>query len=423
MVSANPSLERGFADAVHGEPRSSTELSILAYRSRATVPLSELELYRLLRAAQARNRAEGLTGLLIYDHGCFLQWLEGPADGLARVWESIRRDVRHTAIDVLDRQQTQARVFPNWNLKLANRGAPRDGATRDCFDIAPDLLDGLRRRPEAASELLTKLTRVPVAAGSVPDLQTRAVLLGLVESVVIPGLALRHGVTWLGETALAVADPKVVELAHLLLQADPQAASALVRQLHAVAGSIEPMCATVFEPTARSLGDLWQADDCSEFDVTLGLCRLQTTLRQLDTGAARVAALGLPVVLVAPQPGEPHLLGAALDAELLWRAGWDMHTEFPATDAALEAMLAGTWFDALDLSLSAAFCREHWLPRLTETIAHARAASRNPALVVVVGGRVFGEQVDAGSRVGADASCVSSSQVEALILQALHKHG
>jgi hypothetical protein len=124
-------------------------------------------------------------------------------------------------------------------------------------------------------------------------------------------------------------------------------------------------------------------------------------------------------VLVAPQPGENHLLGAALDAEMLWQAGWDMHARFPESDAALQALLAETWFDALDLSLSTAFRREHWLPRITRTIAQARRASRNPALVVVVGGRLFGEERTAGQHVGANLCSASATHTVPLVLGAL----
>ncbi|MBV9656127.1 MAG: hypothetical protein JOZ42_16345, partial [Acetobacteraceae bacterium] len=75
--------------------------------------------------------------------------------------------------------------------------------------------------------------------------------------------------------------------------------------------------------------------------------------------------------------------------------------------------------DALDLSLSAAFGREHWLPRITDTIARARRASRNPALVVVVGGRAFTEG-DAGVRSGADVTSRTALHIDHSILQGLH---
>jgi hypothetical protein len=124
-------------------------------------------------------------------------------------------------------------------------------------------------------------------------------------------------------------------------------------------------------------------------------------------------------VLVAPQPGESHLLGAALDTELLGQAGWNAHAEFPATDDALKALVAGEWFDALDLSLSSALRREDAVPRLERTIATARLASRNPALVVVVGGRVFTEPGRLASSVGADVNASQVLRLEAAIEEVL----
>jgi predicted fused transcriptional regulator/phosphomethylpyrimidine kinase len=48
------------------------------------------------------------------------------------------------------------------------------------------------------------------------------------------------------------------------------------------------------------------------------------------------------------------------------------------------------------------------MPTVRQTIALARQASRNPALVVVVGGRIFAEEAGAGQAVGADAQMRSA---------------
>jgi len=144
--------------------------------------------------------------------------------------------------------------------------------------------------------------------------------------------------------------------------------------------------------------------------VAIGLCHLQSAMRRINDRLAPAAMPGFDArsVLVAPQPGERHMLCAALDSEILWQAGWDAYCAFPSTDKALQDLLAQEWFDALDLSLSASFRREHWLPRIAKTIAGARQASCNPALAIVIGGRLFSEQPDFSDAVGADA-CVYSS--------------
>jgi hypothetical protein len=197
--------------------------------------------------------------------------------------------------------------------------------------------------------------------------------------------------------------PQVEQLAHLLIATDESAAWALARELSAAAGPLEVARVAVVEPAARSLGDLWYHDDCSGLELDLGLLRLEAIVHEL-AGRAVAPALSNRVVLIAPQPGEPHLLGAALDTELLCHAGWATRAEFPATDAALQSLVADEWFDVLDLSLSTALRREGSLARLARTVASTRLASCNPALVVVVGGRVFAEREEVTAGVGADVN-------------------
>ena len=393
----------------------STWFSTLTYRSRSIGPVSELELQRLLRSAQIRNRSEGLTGLLIYDKGRFFQWLEGPAEGMKRVWDSLKRDPRHTDIEVMGNEPTAVRCFADWDMKLCKRPPGNDSAAGDAFDITPELIEGLYRHPDAAPALLARLAPIPPAAASsmFVDKPTGPALAALVKHLVIPRLVARHAL--LAQPALSAVGLRATELARLLIAVDPSGARALMVRLQPGALSAE-----LAEPTARALGDLWQADECSELDITFGLGRLQTAMRQAGASVVRRALPAPLAVLVAPAPGESHILLAALDADVLWNAGWDTNTEFPVDDAALGDMLAGAWFDALDLSLSATFRREHRLPRLAATIASARAASRNPALVIVVGGRVFGEPGDADVRIGADANVASSAQVETMILRGLN---
>jgi len=413
-------------------------LSTVTYRSRTVAPMSELELYRLLKAAQQRNHEEGVTGVMVYDGGWVFQQLEGPASGLNRVWDSIRRDPRHEHIEVLSDATARERRFANWDLKLSVHGAGAGQARRDVTEPPPELIGRLYRGEQQAHLLPSgwlESVQEPASASAdepalrAPDL-TRSTLSDLFRKVIVPRLLLAHP-----ETSPPPQAPETMRLARLLIAHDQQAAFAWVAAAYADQGSLATLARRVVEPAARSLGDLWQADDCSELEVTLGLTRLQSFVRHFQCDMPREARLRRPMVLVVPQPGELHMLGAALDAELLWRAGWNPRIEFPSDSEALDALVASTWVDALDLSMSTAFRREHKLPQLGETIAHARLASRNPNLVVVVSGRVFGTHGDTASTeaavprsgapkavragVGADASFASSSQVESTIEHAL----
>ena len=117
--------------------------------------------------------------------------------------------------------------------------------------------------------------------------------------------------------------PRATELAELLLAPDEAASLDLIRELRGQSMDVRHLYGPLLEPAARSLGDLWRDDICSEFDVTLGLIRLQTATRLLGVDASpRLPRGGEPRVLVVPAPGELHQLVAGFDTEWLSRAGW-----------------------------------------------------------------------------------------------------
>jgi methanogenic corrinoid protein MtbC1 len=423
--------------SVSAEMADPALLSKLVYRSRAAQPLSSLELYRLALAAQSRNRAEQITGVVLYDRDSFFQWLEGPADSLERMMRSIRNDPRHVDVEVLETQSAHTRLFTDWSMKLAATGEASESWRRDVMEPPAQIVADLRLNPHSAPLLLAGL--MPGAGGVSTDQVTEfrasssraplnhhaaAILKAVILETVVPELADKHGLARFRSRALP-ANARAAELADMLVASDQIAALELIKELQAETASSLLHYATLFEPAARRLGDLWSEDSCSEFDVALGLSRIQTAVRLLSTDLVRSRGRRVPgpEVLVAPEPGEFHRLGAALDSEVMWNVGWNPHCEYPADDHALQDLVSATWFDVLDLSLSAAFRREHWLPRLAKTIAQAREASRNPALVVVVGGRLFAEGGTEGAQVGADMASTTALHVDESIMQRLRKAG
>jgi len=413
-----------------GSGNSGRPLTTVVYRSRSVAPLPGPALQHLIQTARSRNQAEAITGVVLYDNTHFFQWLEGPLEGVERVMHSIHNDTRHTDLEILTRGNSDSRKFVGWDMKLAAPGAHALDLQDEVIEPPAEIIENLRKRPEAAPSLLVKLLSLPIAGafeGHQSALQARTtlgqasadVLKAVIAKSVIPMLLERHGPGAAMDERSPV-NPRVEQLAELLIAADQDAALELIRELRGQFGDPRDLYGPLFEPAARSLGDLWQGDLCSEFDVTLGLCRLQTAVRLLGADAPQAAAqVHRPNVLIAPVPGELHHLMAALDSQWLWSAGWAPHMEFPDTDRALQDMVAASWVDVLDLSLSAAFRRGDSLPRLAETIAQARRASLNPALLVIVGGRAFVEDRTAGFHVGANLASRSSENIDRRILSGM----
>lgn len=405
--------------------RSVAPLASIVYRSRAVKPLTDYDLYELVQAAQRKNSADSITGLMLYDEGQFYQWVEGPAENVMRLMRTIKRDPRHTDIEILSDKTTTERQFGDWKMRLATRGARSINSLHNVVVPSTTALADIHAHPDHAPDILAGLSNSPIteAPSNFPLRGSAgAILKDIIVSAVLPELVSRHndnearGAWPIDQRARALAD--------LLIGPDTEAALELLRTLQNNDGAITHLYETLIEPAARRLGDLWGSDLCSELDVSLGLSQLQRAVRVLNEEVMQPTipkGLYLPSILIVPEPGEVHMLSSVLDSDALTNAGWDPLLEFPTTDEALQDMMAGDWYDALDLSLSASFRRDSWLPRVTKTIALARHASRNPALVVIVGGRIFAEDRQACGQVGADAGSHTAMSASRTILDRLNK--
>jgi len=91
----------------------------LAYLIYASHPFGfdEAMLGGLLRQARRNNERDGITGALIVRHDLYLQWLEGPPETLAKLYERILVDDRHLGIQFLDGGPIAERRFGDWLMR------------------------------------------------------------------------------------------------------------------------------------------------------------------------------------------------------------------------------------------------------------------------------------------------------------------
>jgi lipopolysaccharide biosynthesis regulator YciM len=93
---------------------------LLVYVSSASQLFSEEELKALLLQSRENNTRLGLTGMLLYKDGNFMQALEGPDDAVETLYETIERDPRHQGVLQLTRQPIQDRRFAAWSMGFHN---------------------------------------------------------------------------------------------------------------------------------------------------------------------------------------------------------------------------------------------------------------------------------------------------------------
>ena len=91
-------------------------LTAIAYVSSALRELSDPELEALLAKARARNQQHEVTGALLYHDGSFLQYIEGPEEGLDVIYRHIMRAPEHYDIVELMRSPVAQRSFSDWEM-------------------------------------------------------------------------------------------------------------------------------------------------------------------------------------------------------------------------------------------------------------------------------------------------------------------
>lgn len=92
----------------------------LLYASEAVGVLPYGSLVGIMSHAQVQNPARGITGLLCYGSGQFLQALEGEREAVTALYHQIALDPRHDHCHLLSVTEIARRDFAEWSMKVVN---------------------------------------------------------------------------------------------------------------------------------------------------------------------------------------------------------------------------------------------------------------------------------------------------------------
>jgi hypothetical protein len=101
-----------------------SKLFRIAYVSTASKLFNSTELRDMLKESHARNQEAGITGMLLYKDGQFMQVLEGTPEAVTATFSRISRDSRHHGIMVLVKGAVQERRFPGWSMAFRDLNLP-----------------------------------------------------------------------------------------------------------------------------------------------------------------------------------------------------------------------------------------------------------------------------------------------------------
>jgi Sensors of blue-light using FAD len=124
----------------------------LLYASNTLRDLSDVALENILASSRKNNVKAGITGVLLYIEGGFMQILEGDAPAITETFDRISKDRRHWKTTVLlDRDAPRA--FGEWSMGFTRLAKDSDPAA---FALTEDAIHG-RLKPGASAEIVTLL--------------------------------------------------------------------------------------------------------------------------------------------------------------------------------------------------------------------------------------------------------------------------
>jgi len=133
----------------------------LTYVSSATQEFSGDELARLLALSRVNNERVGVTGMLLYKDGNFMQVIEGSQDAVMTLKRHIERDGRHKGLLVLVAEERAERAFSEWSMAFRNLNEPSVNALPGFDEFLNTSLKDERftRSPIASQKLLAIFKR------------------------------------------------------------------------------------------------------------------------------------------------------------------------------------------------------------------------------------------------------------------------
>ncbi|MBI1173825.1 MAG: protein kinase [Sideroxydans sp.] len=122
----------------------------LIYESRPTSEVTAEVLLDILSRTQYKNLRLGLSGLLVFHHGKFMQLLEGAEQDVKDLFEIIRRDPRHTDVKIILETNSPGRIMPSWVMGFHADSRDSEKISEQNFYISPDVIRQICESMEGA---------------------------------------------------------------------------------------------------------------------------------------------------------------------------------------------------------------------------------------------------------------------------------
>ncbi|HYO82621.1 MAG TPA: BLUF domain-containing protein [Bryobacteraceae bacterium] len=126
----------------------------LVYVSSARQEFSHADLFELLKRSRENNTRLGVTGMLLYNDGNFIQVLEGPEEAVRSLYSTIGADARHGGVICLLERSIERREFGDWSMAFRNLSEPEIRNRPGFSEYLNDFSTSLSGNGQTAQRLL-----------------------------------------------------------------------------------------------------------------------------------------------------------------------------------------------------------------------------------------------------------------------------
>ena len=244
-------------------------------------------------------------------------------------------------------------------------------------------------------------------------------ILSIIEAQIIPRLlkaerAIGTKLTLVPASRAMPSKEEIHSFVNLCVSPDPHAAQIFVNRLLKEGLNTEHVFLELITPAARELGTQWDLDRMDFVDVTHGLVRLHAIAHEIGFAYrdGPVVQGDIKRVMIASAPGSKHSLGPTIVADFFRKEGWQVVIEISSSKKELVQAVENEWFDTVGLSVSIA----SQLADLGDLVDKIKRCSRNPGIVVLLGGPIFIVENLQASDFGASGICVDAKEAVSLAL-------
>jgi hypothetical protein len=148
-------------EIIAGADCNESLLSVV-YISTAARGLNPEELEELLKVSRRNNQRDGITGMLLYVEGNFMQAIEGAHDRMRDLYQRLERDPRHRDVTKLVDEPLAHRQFAQWSMafRQVTLASVRKMEGFSHFLERGFATEAMRARPDKAHKLLLTFREV-----------------------------------------------------------------------------------------------------------------------------------------------------------------------------------------------------------------------------------------------------------------------